>query len=197
MQTVRKLCRAGSANAASNTWQSGAVRLVNRIPPVWLVISGIISVQFGAAIAKDLFHLIPPTAMVWLRLISSAAILLIMVRPRLTGHSGRDWLVVLGFGLSLMTMNWAIYQSFARIPLGVAVTIEFLGPLAVAVVGSRRLADLIWVVLAAIGVALLGVSRTTRTSTTRTSRRLTRVAELAKGANQGTHPQPAGASVPR
>ena len=96
------------------------------------MISGIISVQFGAAIAKDLFHLIPPTAMVWLRLISSAAILLIMVRPRLTGHSRRDWLVVLGFGLSLMTMNWAIYQSFARIPLGVAVTIEFLGPLTVA-----------------------------------------------------------------
>ena len=144
MQTARNLCRAGSANAASKTWQSGAVRLVNRIPPVWLVISGIISVQFGAAIAKDLFHLIPPTAMVWLRLITSAAILLIMVRPRLTGHSRRDWLVVLGFGLSLMTMNWAIYQSFARIPLGVAVTIEFLGPLAVAVVGSRRLTDLIW-----------------------------------------------------
>ena len=74
----------GPANGARKTWQSGAVRLVNRIPPVWLVISGIISVQFGAAIAKDLFHLIPPTAMVWLRLISSAAILLIMVRPRLT-----------------------------------------------------------------------------------------------------------------
>ena len=163
MQIVRNLCRAGSANAASKTWQSGAVRLVNRIPPVWLVISGIISVQFGAAIAKDLFHLIPPTAMVWLRLITSAAILLIMVRPRLTGHSRRDWLVVLGFGLSLMTMNWAIYQSFARIPLGVAVTIEFLGPLAVAVVGSRRLTDLIWVVLAGVGVALLSVSRATLT----------------------------------
>jgi inner membrane transporter RhtA len=86
-----------------------------------------------------------------------------MVRPRLTGHSRRDWLVVLGFGLSLMTMNWAIYQSFARIPLGVAVTIEFLGPLAVAVVGSRRLTDLIWVVLAGIGVALLSLSRATLT----------------------------------
>jgi inner membrane transporter RhtA len=163
MQTVRNLRTARVANGARKTWQSGAVRLVNRIPPVWLVISGIISVQFGAAIAKDLFHLIPPTAMVWLRLISSAAILLIMVRPRLIGHSLRDWLVVLGFGLSLMTMNWAIYQSFARIPLGVAVTIEFLGPLAVAVAGSRRFTDLIWVVLAGIGVALLSVSRATLT----------------------------------
>jgi inner membrane transporter RhtA len=139
------------------------VRLPNRIPAVWLVISGIVSVQVGAAIAKDLFDLVPPTAMVWLRLITSAVILLLMARPRLTGHSGRDWLVVLGFGVTLMTMNWAIYQSFARIPLGIAVTIEFLGPLTVAVIGSRRFLDLIWVALAAAGVALLGVSRASLT----------------------------------
>jgi len=137
------------------------VRLLNRIPPVWLVVWGIISVQVGAAIAKDLFHLVPPTALVWLRLFTSAIILLIMARPRLPGHSRRDWLIVLGFGVSLMTMNCAIYQSFARIPLGIAVTIEFLGPLAVAVIGSRRLRDLIWVLLAATGVALLGASRAT------------------------------------
>jgi len=137
------------------------VRLPNRIPAVWLVVTGIVSLQFGAAIAKDLFILIPPTAMVWLRLITSAIVFLIMARPRLTGHSGPDWLIVLGFGVSLMTMNWAIYQSFARIPLGIAVTIEFLGPLTVAVIGSRRLTDLIWVLLAGGGVALLGVSRTT------------------------------------
>ena len=137
------------------------MRLQNRIPAVWLVISGIISVQFGAAIAKDLFQLIPPTAMVWLRLITSAVILLIMARPRLRGQVRRDWLIVLGFGVSLMTMNWAIYQSFARIPLGIAVTIEFLGPLAVAVISSRRLTDLLWVLLAGAGVALLGVSKAT------------------------------------
>ena len=137
------------------------MRLPNRIPAVWLVVTGIVSLQFGAAIAKDLFILIPPTAMVWLRLITSAIVFLIMARPRLTGHSGPDWLIVLGFGVSLMTMNWAIYQSFARIPLGIAVTIEFLGPLTVAVIGSRRLTDLIWVLLAGGGVALLGVSRTT------------------------------------
>jgi inner membrane transporter RhtA len=124
-----------------------------------LVVAGIISVQFGGAIAKHLFHLVPPTAMVWLRLITSAVIFLIMARPRLSGHSGRDWLIVLGFGLSLMIMNWSIYQSFARIPLGIAVTIEFLGPLAVAVIGSRRVIDLIWVVLAGMGVALLGLSK--------------------------------------
>ena len=144
-------------------WQSGSVRLPDRIPAVWLVITGIISVQVGAAIAKDLFDLVPPTAMVWLRLITSAVILLLVARPRLTGHSGRDWLIVLGFGVSLLVMNWAIYQSFARIPLGIAVTIEFLGPLTVAVIGSRRLTDLIWVALAGMGVALLGLSRATLT----------------------------------
>ena len=112
---------------------------------------------------QNLFHLVPPTAMVWLRLLTSAVILLVVARPRLTGHSGRDWLIVLGFGVSLMTMNWAIYQSFARIPLGIAVTIEFLGPLTVAVIGSRRFTDLIWVVLAGAGVALLGVSRASLT----------------------------------
>jgi inner membrane transporter RhtA len=137
------------------------VRLQNRIPAVWLVISGIISVQFGAAIAKDLFQLIPPTAMVWLRLITSAVILLIMARPRLRGPGTSGLADRLGFGVSLMTMNWAIYQSFARIPLGIAVTIEFLGPLSVAVISSRRLTDLVWVLLAGAGVALLGVSKAT------------------------------------
>jgi inner membrane transporter RhtA len=161
MQTVSNLCRRLAVRVRGQVWQSGAVQLQNRIPAVWLVISGIISVQFGAAIAKDLFQLIPPTAMVWLRLVTSAVILLIMARPRLRGHVRRDWLIVLGFGVSLMTMNWAIYQSFARIPLGIAVTIEFLGPLTVAVISSRRLRDLIWVLLAGAGVALLGVSKAT------------------------------------
>ena len=139
------------------------MQLQNRIPAVWLVVVGIVSVQVGAAIAKNLFHLVPPTAMVWLRLIISAVILLLVARPRWVGHSGRDWLIVLGFGVSLLTMNWAIYQSFARIPLGIAVTIEFLGPLTLAVIGSRRLVDLIWVALAGAGVALLGLSRATLT----------------------------------
>ena len=161
MQTVSNLCRRLAVRVRGQVWQSGAVQLQNRIPAVWLVISGIISVQFGAAIAKDLFQLIPPTAMVWLRLVTSAVILLIMARPWLRGHVRRDWLIVLGFGVSLMTMNWAIYQSFARIPLGIAVTIEFLGPLTVAVISSRRLMDLIWVLLAGAGVALLGVSKAT------------------------------------
>ncbi len=125
---------------------------------MWLVVGGIFSVQFGAAIAKDLFDVVPPTAMVWMRLATSAVIFILAVRPSFRGRSRTDWLVALGFGVALMTMNWAIYQSFAEIPLGVAVTIEFLGPLAVAVAGSRRPRDLIWVGLAGLGVALLGFS---------------------------------------
>lgn len=131
----------------------------DRIPAIWLVIAAILSVQFGAAIAKNLFGEIPPTSMVWLRLATSAVVLLLVVRPSMRGRTRPDWLVVAAFGVSLLVMNWAIYQSFARIPLGIAVTIEFLGPLAVAVLGSRRARDLIWVGLAALGVALLGLSR--------------------------------------
>ena len=123
---------------------------------VWFVLIGILSVQFGAAIAKELFDEVTPTALVWLRLATSAGFLALIARPVLRGRTRHDWVVVLGFGLSLGTMNWAIYQSFARIPLGVAVTIEFVGPLVLAAVGSHRARDLAWVVLAAAGVILLG-----------------------------------------
>ncbi len=124
---------------------------------MWLVLAGILSVQFGAAIAKQLFDEIAPTTMVWLRLATSTLILGAIARPRVRGRSVADWRVAVLLGLSLATMNWAIYQSFARIPLGLAVTIEFLGPLTLAVVGSRRPRDLVWVALAAAGVALLGI----------------------------------------
>ena len=130
------------------------------ISPVWLVLAGIASVQFGAALAKALFDTIEPTAMVWLRLVTSAIVLVAIARPTLRGRSRDDWLTMLAFGLSLGTMNWAIYQSFSRIPLGLAVTIEFAGPLVLAVVMSRRARDLLWVGLAALGVGLLGFERT-------------------------------------
>ena len=127
------------------------------VRPVWLVLGGIASVQFGAALAKLLFDEVSPTTMVWLRLLTSALVLLALTRPALRARSAGDWGVVLAFGTSLAVMNWSFYQSFARIPLGVAVTIEFLGPLAVALVGSRRALDVVWVALAGTGVALLGL----------------------------------------
>jgi inner membrane transporter RhtA len=127
------------------------------VSPIWLVLLGILSVQFGAGVAKSLFDEIAPTAIVWLRLVTSAVVLVAIARPRVRGRSGTDWLVVLGFGASLGIMNWSIYQAFARIPLGVAVTLEFVGPLTLAVLGSRRARDLVWVALAGLGVAMLGL----------------------------------------
>jgi inner membrane transporter RhtA len=131
-----------------------------RLSPVWLVLIGILSVQFGAAVSKGLFGEIPPVGMVLLRLFTSSLILLALARPRLGGRTAADWRPVLALGLALGAMNWAFYESFARIPLGVAVTIEFIGPLAVAAVGSRRPRDLVWVALAALGIALFGAGPT-------------------------------------
>ncbi len=125
-----------------------------------MVLVSIASVQVGAALAKGLFGEVSPDAMVWMRLATSALVLLMLVRPRVRSRSRADWWVVGGYGLCLALMNWAIYQSFARIPLGVAVTIEFIGPLTVAVIGLRRPRDLSWAVLAGAGVLLLGWERT-------------------------------------
>jgi inner membrane transporter RhtA len=131
--------------------------------PAAMVLCGIVSVQAGAGIADKLFHEIPPAAVTGLRLWTSA-LAMVVLSGRGFAHSVRDlWerrafadAAVAGmFGVVLGVMNFSIYQSFARIPLGVAVTIEFLGPLAVAVAGSRHLRDLGWVVLAATGVVLL------------------------------------------
>ncbi len=127
------------------------------LSPIWLVFVAILSVQFGAGIAKTLFDEVEPTTIVWLRLATSSVVLLAIARPRLRGRTRRDWLVVLAFGLVLGLMNWSIYQSFARIPIGLAVTLEFVGPLTLAVLGSRRARDLVWVGLAGLGVLLLGL----------------------------------------
>ncbi len=130
-----------------------------RSSAVGLVLVGIASVQLGAGIAKTLFDEITPTAIVWLRLVTSTVVLVAIARPRLRGRDRADWLTVLGFGACLAAMNWGIYQSFSRIPIGIAVTIEFVGPLVVAAFGFRRPRDLAWVGLAAAGVLLLGAER--------------------------------------
>jgi inner membrane transporter RhtA len=127
---------------------------------VSLVLIGIMSVQFGAAVSKGLFAEIPPVGMVLLRLATSSLVLLALARPRLGGRTAADWRPVLALGLALGAMNWSFYESFARIPLGVAVTIEFVGPLALAAVGRRRPRDLVWVGLAALGVVLFGAGPT-------------------------------------
>ena len=128
-----------------------------------LVLTGIISVQLGAGLAGRMFGQVAPAGITGVRLWWAAAILAAVggrglaaaVRTIIANRAWRDAAVVVAFGVTLGVMNYSIYQSFARIPLGVAVTIEFLGPLAVAVASSRRLVDAIWVVLAGAGVALL------------------------------------------
>jgi inner membrane transporter RhtA len=133
------------------------------VPPSVLVLTGVVSVQVGAGLAARLFTQIPPAAVTALRLWTAAALMVVVgarpLRQNLAAlvrrRSWRDAAVVAAFGLTLAVMNYSIYQAFARIPLGIAVTIEFLGPLAVAVATSRRLIDLLWVALAGAGVALL------------------------------------------
>jgi len=133
------------------------------VPPSVLILTGVVSVQVGAGLAARLFTQIPPAAVTALRLWTAAALMVVVgarpLRQNLAAlvrrRSWRDAAVVAAFGLTLAVMNYSIYQAFARIPLGIAVTIEFLGPLAVAVATSRRLIDLLWVALAGAGVALL------------------------------------------
>ena len=120
-----------------------------------LVLVAISSVQVGSALAKLLFDEVGPGGMVFLRLTLAAIVLLVIWRPPLRGLSRRDLGLLVTFGLVLGGMNLAFYSSLDRIPLGVAVTFEFVGPLGVAVLGSRRPLDLLWVGLAAAGILLL------------------------------------------
>jgi inner membrane transporter RhtA len=146
--------------------------------PAGLVLVGAVSVQSGAGIADRLFSQLPPASVTTLRLWSAALILLIVagrstaraVAGLASRKAWRDLVITLSFGIALGFMNFAIYQAFARIPLGIAVTIEFLGPLTVTVTGTlasggrgtgvrpagaRRLIGLGYAALAAAGVVLL------------------------------------------
>src|SRR5205823_7332400 len=105
--------------------------------------------------AKGLFDRLGPSGTVLLRMLFGAAVLAALWRPRLRAHTRDELTIALLFGLSLAAMNLTFYEAIDRIPLGIAVTVEFAGPLAVAVAGSRRRLDLLWVVLAAAGIVLL------------------------------------------
>lgn len=127
------------------------------VPPQVMLLGGIASVQFGAAFANKLFAQAGPGGVVLLRLALSALLLTAIVRPSLRNRTRTDLLAVLGYGLILGLMNWSFYEALDRLPIGVAVTIEFVGPLGVAIAGSRRAIDAVWVVLAGSGVVLLAL----------------------------------------
>jgi inner membrane transporter RhtA len=125
------------------------------VPPTLLVLAAVASVQFGAALGKTLFDEIGPGGTVFLRVLFAAVVLAAIWRPELAGHDRRDLGLAVLFGLVLAAMNLCFYASLDRIPLGIAVTFEFVGPLGVAVFGSRQPRDLLWVGLAAAGILLL------------------------------------------
>ena len=128
---------------------------LDRVPAPALVITGVLSVQLGAAVAKSLFDQLTPTGVVALRLVFGAVVLGVLFRPRIRNRPRSELRLAVAFGLTLVSMNLCFFQALDRIPLGIAVTLEFVGPLAVALIGSRRSSDFLWVAMAAAGIALL------------------------------------------
>lgn len=120
-----------------------------------MVIAAASSVQFGAALAATLFDDLGPAGASTLRVGLAAVFLLAAWRPRVRGVEPADLRLAAALGVSLGVMNFAFYEALDRVPLGIAVTIEFAGPLGVAVALSHRRRDLVWVVLAASGILLL------------------------------------------
>jgi inner membrane transporter RhtA len=135
--------------------------VTQRVPAPLLVLAAVVSVQFGGAMAATLIPLVGVFGSVTLRLTLAASVLLVVVRPRVRGRTTADWLVVGAFGATLAMMNLCFYGALARIPIGVAVTIEFSGPLVLATVLSHRRQDLLAVAGAAVGVVLIsGIAST-------------------------------------
>jgi inner membrane transporter RhtA len=128
----------------------------DRVPAPGLVVVGIGSVQVGAAFATKLFAHLGPAGTVLLRVLFAALVLCAIWRPRPRGHTARELRLAALFGLSLALMNLSFYEALDRIHLGTAVTLEFVGPLVVALAGSRSRLDVVWALLAAGGVGLLG-----------------------------------------
>ncbi|RII11733.1 Threonine/homoserine exporter RhtA [Streptomyces sp. YIM 130001] len=123
--------------------------------PVGLVLAGCLSVQFGGALAVSLMPRAGALGVVTIRLVAAAVVLLVVCRPKLRGHSRTDWGTVVVFGVVMGAMNTLFYQAADRIPLGTAVTLEVLGPLALSVLASRRAVNALWAALALAGVFLL------------------------------------------
>ena len=128
----------------------------DQVPAPGLVIAGIASVQVGAAFATKLFDHFGPAGTVLLRVLFAAVVLCAISRPSPRNHSAADLRLAAVFGLCLAFMNLSFYEALDRINLGIAVTLEFVGPLGVALAGSRTRLDVLWAALAAAGVVLLG-----------------------------------------
>jgi inner membrane transporter RhtA len=134
------------------------VTFLKAIPPPGLVLIAIVAIQVGAALAAHLFPTLGAVGTVAIRIIISAFVLVFFARSRIqtfTQTFRENWRLLLGFGLCLAAMNVFFYQAIARIPLATTVAIEFMGPLGVAVLNSKKMSHFAWIALAAIGIALL------------------------------------------
>jgi inner membrane transporter RhtA len=142
---------------ADSTGADGTGRRRAPVPAPLLALAAMVSVQLGAAVAKTRFDEVGSVGAATLRLVIGALVLALVVRPRVRHWTRAQWLGALGLGLALGGMNVFIYVAFATIPIGVAVTIEFTGPLVLSLAHTRRWRDVGWAVLALAGVVLLGV----------------------------------------
>lgn len=143
----------GRAPSGNRPWRARTA--VGLVPPAANVVAAIVSAQVGSAVAKYLFAALDPTATVSLRTAFAALVLLLIWRPRLRGRTRADLLAALALGMTLAGLSLSFYAALERIPLGVAMTLEFAGPLGLALVGSRRRLDLLWGVLAVAGILVL------------------------------------------
>jgi inner membrane transporter RhtA len=133
-------------------------QLMNRAPsvlPIVALLLAMVSFQAGASIAKSMFPLVGPIGMVTIRIVVGTAILAITMRPWRVRIAPTSRTALVVYGISLGVMNLCFYVALSRIPLGIAVALEFSGPLAVAVLTSRRALDLCWAALAAAGMLLI------------------------------------------
>ncbi|WP_318275259.1 EamA family transporter [Streptomyces pharetrae] len=156
MTTPDTATTASAVATSPSTAPPGTPSRLGSLGPVGLVFAGGVSVQFGGALAVMLMPRAGALGVVALRLAVAAVVLLLVCRPRLRGYSRTDWGTVVVFGLTMAGMNGLFYQAVDRIPLGPAVTLEVLGPLALSVLASRRAVNLVWAGLALAGVFLLG-----------------------------------------
>ena len=129
----------------------------DRVPAPLLVLTAIVSVQVGSSLAKQLFDDLGAAGVTLLRLGLAAGLLLVLLRPRVRSWNRDSWTAALLLGAAMAGMNLVFYLSLRTVPLGIAVTVEFLGPLLLALAQTRRAIDLLWAALAAGGVALLGL----------------------------------------
>ncbi len=130
-------------------------RAVAGVPPPGLLLISIVSIQLGAAVAVNLFPVLGPVATAFLRLAFSAVLLIVAARHSITRSARSHAGPLLLYGAILGAMNLSFYGAIERIPLGIAVAIEFVGPLGLAAATSRRVRDFAWIGLAVLGIALL------------------------------------------